>query len=213
MPLAKDLLHPSPEEKRKHTKKHLVQSRNSYFMDVKCPGCRKITTVAAPLSSASLQEEKKFLPQEFRANQKSGTLKSHLGQGTHENNAYPFSVVWHRGWWHRTSRHTSDGEKGCCCLKPPDQGNWQPQATGRRPRRSAAELATWVVAAYREQLGQWPARDLLSDSEPWRTRSAHGLPARCELEGPCDRRCGAGVGVPRRSCCRAEEVVLVRRVI
>uniref|UniRef100_UPI00398E5DF4 small ribosomal subunit protein eS27-like n=1 Tax=Pristiophorus japonicus TaxID=55135 RepID=UPI00398E5DF4 len=43
MPLAKDLLHPSPE-KRKH-KKRLVQSPNSYFMDVKCPGCYKITTV------------------------------------------------------------------------------------------------------------------------------------------------------------------------
>ncbi|KAK2518211.1 hypothetical protein Q9233_012722 [Columba guinea] len=34
--LAKDLLHPSPEEeKRKHKKKRLVQSPNSYFMDVK----------------------------------------------------------------------------------------------------------------------------------------------------------------------------------
>ncbi|XP_041054641.1 40S ribosomal protein S27-like [Carcharodon carcharias] len=44
-PLAKDLLHPSPEkEKRKHKKKHLVQSPNSYFMDIKCPGCYKITT-------------------------------------------------------------------------------------------------------------------------------------------------------------------------
>ncbi|EDM13525.1 rCG63653 [Rattus norvegicus] len=70
MPLAKDLLHPSPEEeKRKHKKKHLVQSPNSYFMDVKCPGCYKITTVfshaqtvscvlAAPLYSVSLQVEK-----------------------------------------------------------------------------------------------------------------------------------------------------------
>ncbi len=37
--LAKDLLHPSPEEeKRRHKKKRLVQSPNSYFMDVKCPG-------------------------------------------------------------------------------------------------------------------------------------------------------------------------------
>ncbi|XP_014440085.1 40S ribosomal protein S27-like [Tupaia chinensis] len=43
---AKDLLHPSPEEeKRNHKKKHLMQSPNSYFMDVKCPGCYKITTV------------------------------------------------------------------------------------------------------------------------------------------------------------------------
>ncbi|XP_048203610.1 40S ribosomal protein S27-like [Perognathus longimembris pacificus] len=41
----KGLLHPSPEEKRNHKKKHLVQSPNSYFMDVKCPGCYKITTV------------------------------------------------------------------------------------------------------------------------------------------------------------------------
>merc|ERR1712212_366655 len=46
MPLAVDLLHPSPEaEKRRHKKKRLVQSPNSYFMDVKCPGCYKITTV------------------------------------------------------------------------------------------------------------------------------------------------------------------------
>ncbi|XP_032018632.2 small ribosomal subunit protein eS27-like, partial [Hylobates moloch] len=45
-PLAKYLLHPSPEEeKRKHKKKCLVQSTNSYFMDVKRPGCYKITTV------------------------------------------------------------------------------------------------------------------------------------------------------------------------
>ncbi|XP_027631619.1 40S ribosomal protein S27-like [Tupaia chinensis] len=45
MSLTKDLLHPSPEEKRKH-KKCLVQSSNSYFMDVKCPACYKITTVS-----------------------------------------------------------------------------------------------------------------------------------------------------------------------
>ncbi|XP_027722777.1 40S ribosomal protein S27-like [Vombatus ursinus] len=46
MPLSKDLLHPSPEEeKQKHKKKHLVQSPNLYFMDVKCLGCCKITTV------------------------------------------------------------------------------------------------------------------------------------------------------------------------
>ena len=37
--LAKDLLHPSQEdEKRKCKLKRLVQSPNSYFMDVKCPG-------------------------------------------------------------------------------------------------------------------------------------------------------------------------------
>ncbi|KAM8928315.1 small ribosomal subunit protein eS27-like [Lycaon pictus] len=44
MPLVKDLLHSSPEEKRKHKKKHLLQTPNSYFMDTKCPGCYKITT-------------------------------------------------------------------------------------------------------------------------------------------------------------------------
>lgn len=37
--LAVDLLNPSPElEKRQHKLKRLVQSPNSYFMDVKCPG-------------------------------------------------------------------------------------------------------------------------------------------------------------------------------
>ncbi|XP_034289263.1 small ribosomal subunit protein eS27-like [Pantherophis guttatus] len=45
MLLAKDLLHSSPEEKRKHKKKRLLQSPNSYFMDVKCPSCYKITNV------------------------------------------------------------------------------------------------------------------------------------------------------------------------
>merc|ERR1712126_49165 len=46
MPLAKDLLHPSIEEEKGKCKlKRLVQSPNPYFMDVKCPGCYKITTV------------------------------------------------------------------------------------------------------------------------------------------------------------------------
>uniref|UniRef100_T2MBC2 40S ribosomal protein S27 n=1 Tax=Hydra vulgaris TaxID=6087 RepID=T2MBC2_HYDVU len=44
--LFKDLLHPSlEEERRKHKFSRLVPSPNSYFMDVKCPGCYKITTV------------------------------------------------------------------------------------------------------------------------------------------------------------------------
>ncbi|GFW49653.1 40S ribosomal protein S27 [Trichonephila clavipes] len=46
MPLAKDLLHPNPDvERRKCKLKRLVQHPNSFFMDVKCPGCYKITTV------------------------------------------------------------------------------------------------------------------------------------------------------------------------
>uniref|UniRef100_A0A8D0TGB3 40S ribosomal protein S27 n=1 Tax=Sus scrofa TaxID=9823 RepID=A0A8D0TGB3_PIG len=44
IPLAKDL-HPSPAEERGNNKKCLVQSPNSYFMEVKCPGCYKITTI------------------------------------------------------------------------------------------------------------------------------------------------------------------------
>ncbi|XP_062938362.1 small ribosomal subunit protein eS27-like [Cynocephalus volans] len=44
MPLSKGLLPSSPEKKRKH-KKRLVQCPNSYFTDVKWPGCYKITTV------------------------------------------------------------------------------------------------------------------------------------------------------------------------
>ena len=43
MPLSVDLLNPSAEvEKGKHKLKRLVQSPNSYFMDVKCPGCYKV---------------------------------------------------------------------------------------------------------------------------------------------------------------------------
>lgn len=44
--LENDLLHPNPAiEKRKNKLKRLVQSPNSFFMDVKCPGCVNITTV------------------------------------------------------------------------------------------------------------------------------------------------------------------------
>ncbi|KAI9356501.1 40S ribosomal protein S27 [Zopfochytrium polystomum] len=46
MPLAVDLLNPlEASEKRAHKLKRLVQSPNSFFMDVKCPGCFNITTV------------------------------------------------------------------------------------------------------------------------------------------------------------------------
>ncbi|KAG7283706.1 hypothetical protein CRUP_020479 [Coryphaenoides rupestris] len=46
MQLAKDLMHPScADERRRHKKKRLVQSPNSYFMDVKCPGCYRISTI------------------------------------------------------------------------------------------------------------------------------------------------------------------------
>ena len=41
-----DLLHVSAEEEQKlHKLKRLVQSPNSFFMDVKCPGCFTINTV------------------------------------------------------------------------------------------------------------------------------------------------------------------------
>merc|ERR1712235_6297 len=33
------------DQRRCHKKKRLVQSPNSYFMDVKCPGCYEIKTV------------------------------------------------------------------------------------------------------------------------------------------------------------------------
>eukprot|EP00285_Hemiselmis_virescens_P015290 CAMPEP_0173389668 /NCGR_PEP_ID=MMETSP1356-20130122/12955_1 /TAXON_ID=77927 ORGANISM="Hemiselmis virescens, Strain PCC157" /NCGR_SAMPLE_ID=MMETSP1356 /ASSEMBLY_ACC=CAM_ASM_000847 /LENGTH=85 /DNA_ID=CAMNT_0014346889 /DNA_START=73 /DNA_END=330 /DNA_ORIENTATION=+ len=44
--LEDDLLNPNmANEKRKHKMKRLVPTPNSYFMDVKCPGCFNITTV------------------------------------------------------------------------------------------------------------------------------------------------------------------------
>ncbi|CAH0480772.1 unnamed protein product [Peronospora belbahrii] len=44
--MPRDLLHPSAaEEASKHKLRRLVQTPNSYFMDVKCPGCFNITTV------------------------------------------------------------------------------------------------------------------------------------------------------------------------
>ena len=44
--MPKDLFHPSQvDEKAKHKLKRLIQSPNSFFMDVKCPGCFHITTI------------------------------------------------------------------------------------------------------------------------------------------------------------------------
>lgn len=44
--LEEDLLYPSAQsEARKHKLKRLVPKPDSYFMDVKCPGCFQITTV------------------------------------------------------------------------------------------------------------------------------------------------------------------------
>eukprot|EP01031_Cornospumella_fuschlensis_P044657 gene44657-54611_t len=41
-----DLFHPSAaDEKQKHKLKRLIQSPNSFFMDVKCPGCFHIVTI------------------------------------------------------------------------------------------------------------------------------------------------------------------------
>ncbi|KAJ1422858.1 ribosomal protein S27 [Ochromonadaceae sp. CCMP2298] len=44
--MPKDLFHPSAaDEKSKHKLKRLIQAPNSFFMDVKCPGCFHITTI------------------------------------------------------------------------------------------------------------------------------------------------------------------------
>ncbi|KAI3661147.1 hypothetical protein MP638_007567 [Amoeboaphelidium occidentale] len=46
MVLAVDLLNPTKEtEQRTHKLKRLVQSPNSFFMDVKCQSCYAVTTV------------------------------------------------------------------------------------------------------------------------------------------------------------------------
>merc|ERR1711865_268460 len=46
MPIDHDLLHPPAVfEKAQHKLKRLVQAPNSFFMDVKCPGCFQITTM------------------------------------------------------------------------------------------------------------------------------------------------------------------------
>lgn len=44
-----DLLHPDPAvEAKKHKLKRLVQSPNSFFMDVKCPGCFTMYVLLVP---------------------------------------------------------------------------------------------------------------------------------------------------------------------
>jgi len=43
---------PAELEKRKHKLKRLVQSPNSFFLDVKCPGCFNITTVSSHSQTA-----------------------------------------------------------------------------------------------------------------------------------------------------------------
>mmetsp|Transcript_42321 Transcript_42321/g.76345 ORF Transcript_42321/g.76345 Transcript_42321/m.76345 type:complete len:83 (-) Transcript_42321:118-366(-) len=50
-----DLLHPSAEQEAStHKLKRLVQSPNSFFMDIKCPGCFQITTVFSHAQSVVL---------------------------------------------------------------------------------------------------------------------------------------------------------------
>merc|ERR1712001_725188 len=46
MPLAIDLANPTlASEKQRHKKKRLVQTPNSFFMDVKCRACIRIKTI------------------------------------------------------------------------------------------------------------------------------------------------------------------------
>eukprot|EP00028_Trichosphaerium_sp_Am-I-7-wt_P009562 CAMPEP_0168522678 /NCGR_PEP_ID=MMETSP0405-20121227/9485_1 /TAXON_ID=498012 /ORGANISM="Trichosphaerium sp, Strain Am-I-7 wt" /LENGTH=86 /DNA_ID=CAMNT_0008544315 /DNA_START=16 /DNA_END=276 /DNA_ORIENTATION=- len=53
--LERDLLYPSAEEEARKYKKHrLLPNPNSYFMDVKCPGCYNITTVFSHASTVVL---------------------------------------------------------------------------------------------------------------------------------------------------------------
>mmetsp|Transcript_17533 Transcript_17533/g.16755 ORF Transcript_17533/g.16755 Transcript_17533/m.16755 type:complete len:83 (+) Transcript_17533:26-274(+) len=48
-----DILNVSPElEEGKYKLKRLVQSPNSYFMDVKCPQCYNITTIFSHAQTA-----------------------------------------------------------------------------------------------------------------------------------------------------------------
>eukprot|EP00020_Sapocribrum_chincoteaguense_P003624 CAMPEP_0170742322 /NCGR_PEP_ID=MMETSP0437-20130122/6683_1 /TAXON_ID=0 /ORGANISM="Sexangularia sp." /LENGTH=84 /DNA_ID=CAMNT_0011080937 /DNA_START=143 /DNA_END=397 /DNA_ORIENTATION=+ len=55
MPVVEDYLNPDPKrEALRHKKKRLVASPNSYFMDVKCPGCFQITTVFSHAQSVVL---------------------------------------------------------------------------------------------------------------------------------------------------------------
>lgn len=50
--LQEDILYPSKSiEAKKHKSKRLVPTPNSYFMDVRCAGCIKITTVFSHATS------------------------------------------------------------------------------------------------------------------------------------------------------------------
>ena len=52
-----DLLHPPKElELRRHKKKRLVQSPNSFFMDVKCPGCFNMCVAIHTLAAEPRQQ-------------------------------------------------------------------------------------------------------------------------------------------------------------
>lgn len=51
-----DLLHPPAEiEKQKHKTKRLVQSPNSFFMDVKCQGCFQMCVLYTAAASSFLK--------------------------------------------------------------------------------------------------------------------------------------------------------------
>ncbi|KAI3406415.1 RPS27A [Candida oxycetoniae] len=53
MVLVKDILNPNPEtEKNTYKLKKLVQEPNSYFLDIKCPGCFNIVTLFSHAQTA-----------------------------------------------------------------------------------------------------------------------------------------------------------------
>ncbi|AWP11068.1 putative 40S ribosomal protein S27-like [Scophthalmus maximus] len=59
-------MHPSfTEERRRHKKKRLVQSPNSYFMDVKCMGCYRITTIFSHAQIVAAPSEGKTADQTY----------------------------------------------------------------------------------------------------------------------------------------------------
>ena len=115
MPLAKDVLHPSQEEeKRKHQKKCLVQSPNSYLMGVRCPGCYKVThnfshtqtvvlLLVSLLSSDSLQEER----QGFQKDAPSDRSNTESTLHQNELETIPINTLWIYIYRIKISRNTS----------------------------------------------------------------------------------------------------------
>ena len=126
-----DLLHPTAElEKQKHKLKRLVQSPNSFFMDVKCAGCFNMCVDVG----WGCAEARGGAPIE-RARRRRGSVRALGAAGE--------CVVWCAPLW-RPLRRPPAAPQRPRRRRPASSPLRLPCSAPRAPRASAARHSTWA---------------------------------------------------------------------